>query len=87
MKLVPFDKDVREQLAKHGYTHIEIRDIIPDDYLNSGNKQIQMFKALDRIDTMPASAKIVPIRSKTIDNFLSNPDLNCYIAVHTSDKI
>lgn len=86
MKLIPFSKEIHEKLAAYGYTHIEIREAISDEYLaGDEHKNVQVFKALDRIDTMPASANIVPLSSKTIDKYLSNKKLNCYIVVQAKD--
>lgn len=86
MKLVPFDGSVRKKLIKEGFSHIEIRETISDDYSHSASdKKVQMFKALDRVDTMPHNANFVPIGSDVIDKYLSDDKLNCYIVVPASN--
>lgn len=88
MKIVTFNKDVHNALISKGYTHLEIRERISDEFIGLGeHKQVQIFKALDRIDTMPAHIRVVPIQSKTISEMLTDEKLNCYVVVQASDNL
>jgi hypothetical protein len=82
MKLVPFNREVVKKLSKEGFTHIEIKPAISKEnsWLND-EKDLQVLKALDRIDTMPSNAAYVPIKSEVIEGLLSNKAINCFIIV------
>ncbi|MBS1586501.1 MAG: hypothetical protein JSS82_13250 [Bacteroidetes bacterium] len=88
MKIVSFNREVHNALISKGYTHLEIRERINDEFVGDpGHKQVQIFKALDRIDTMPAKSHIELISSTVINNLLSDEELNCYVVIQESDNL
>jgi hypothetical protein len=88
MKLLTFNKDVHDKLIVDGYTHLEIRDTITDKTIGTvEHKRIQIFKAMGMSDMVLATASIVPIQSKKIDDYLSNEKLNCFVIISSKDTV
>jgi hypothetical protein len=82
MKLVPFNREVAKKLSKEGFTHVEIKPAIPKEnsWLDD-DKDLRVLKALDRVDTLPTSAEYVPLKSDTVEGFLSDKKVNSFIMV------
>jgi hypothetical protein len=83
MKLLQFNRDIHKRLQQHGYTHIEIRNKIANEHSwVPDTKDIQLLKALDRVDMLPLTAKFEPIHSEAVESLLSQSDLHCFIIVN-----